>query len=114
MHELTLIQNIFTTILNVAADNQLKRITRVTLHVGQLRQVVPDFLQFAFTTTAKNTIAENAVLQIEHVPVTIMCQTCHKKSTVEENIYICPLCQSTKLEILSGKEIIIANIEGEQ
>jgi hydrogenase nickel incorporation protein HypA/HybF len=78
MHEFTLIQNIFTTILNVAADNQLKRITKVTLHVGRLRQVVPDFLQFAFATTAKNTIAEGATLEIEHIPITVLCQNMSK------------------------------------
>ena len=112
MHELSLIQNIFATILKIAADNQLQRITKVTLQIGQLRQVVPEFLQFAFTATAKDTIAAEAQLVIEHIPITVLCQSCSQKFTVTENIYICPYCQSTKLEILSGKEIIIASIEG--
>lgn len=114
MHELKIIQDIFPIIENVAKENHLKSINKVFLQVGGLRQVVPEFLQFAFVTVAKDTIvAIGAELIIEAIPITARCKHCQKQFTVGENIYVCPHCDSSDLEILTGKEIILESIDGE-
>jgi hydrogenase nickel incorporation protein HypA/HybF len=118
MHEFTLIQNICNAIEKIAAENNLRKITRVNLQVGKMRQVVPEFMQFAFTTIAKGTIYEGAELAIEIIPIKVLCHNCGREFEVEENIYLCPFCSSkdastSSLEILSGKEFILASIEGE-
>jgi hydrogenase nickel incorporation protein HypA/HybF len=114
MHELSIIQNIFPIIENVAKENHLKIVNKVFLKVGGLRQVVLEFLQFAFTTVSKGTIAENADLIIELIPITVDCKNCQKQFTIEENVYICPSCDNTELEVLTGKEVVLDQIEGEQ
>jgi hydrogenase nickel incorporation protein HypA/HybF len=114
MHELSVVQNIFLTIEKVALANNLKKVTKIVLKVGKLRQLVPEFLHFAFTTIAKNTIAENAVFEIELVPIKMRCNSCQRGFIVEENIYFCDKCGSSDLEMLAGKEIILDNIEGEK
>ena len=139
MHEFTLIQNICNAVEKIAAENNLRTVTHIRLQVGKMRQIVPDFMQFAFTTIAKGTIYENAKLTIEIIPIKILCHNCGREFEAEENIYLCPFCcdvqnsqscavvetpnlgvsmlgetQMPKLEILSGKEFILANIEGEQ
>jgi hydrogenase nickel incorporation protein HypA/HybF len=96
-------QGVFKLLEDIAAQNNLIKIDRVVLKIGKLRQVFPDFLQFAFETISQNTIAE----------ITMHCKSCSKKFTVEHNIYICPKCGATKLEILTGKEVLIASVEGE-
>ncbi|MBN1683971.1 MAG: hydrogenase maturation nickel metallochaperone HypA [Gammaproteobacteria bacterium] len=68
MHEFSIIQNIFPIIEKNAKDHHLKIITKVTLNLGKSCQCLPDFLQFAFQTLAKNTIAENAELVIQEIP----------------------------------------------
>lgn len=113
MHELKIIQDIFPIIEKVSQENHLKSINKVFLRVGALRQIIKEFLQFAFVTIAKGTAAEGAELIIEIIPITIFCQACQQKSTVKENAYICPNCESTQLEILTGKEIILESIEGD-
>jgi len=113
MHELRIIQDIFPTIEKASQENHLKSISKVHLKMGALRQIVPEFLKFAFTTVAKGTIAEEAELVIEIIPITVFCQNCQQKFKVEENAYLCPNCESTKLEILTGKEIVLESIEGE-
>jgi len=113
MHELTLIQNILTIILETAKANNLHSVNKVTLQVGRLRQVVPEFLQFAFATVTQSTIVAGAQLMIVHLPVIFLCHNCQQQFTTDEHIYICPKCQNITLEIISGKEIIITSIEGE-
>lgn len=113
MHEFTIIQNIFPILDEVAKRNHLKLINKIFLKVGGLRQVVLEFLQFAFVTIAKGTIAEGAELVVELIPIMARCKNCQKQFIIEEKAYICPHCNSSELEILTGKEIILENIEGE-
>lgn len=113
MHELSIIENIFTKIEQTAKDNHLKKITKVTLKIGKLRQVMPDFLDFAFKAVAEGTIAENAKLIIIEIPVKIFCNKCKEEFIVKDNVYFCPKCESTEIEILSGKELFLDSIEGE-
>lgn len=114
MHEFKLIQNIFTIILDTANSNALRSVKKVTLQVGKLRQLAPEFLRFAFAIVSKDTIADGAELEVQHIPVTMKCGSCSQQSAIEEDYYLCPTCQSTDLEVLSGKELIIASIEGEK
>lgn len=114
MHEFKLIQTVFSTVMETAKANTLNSVNKVTLQVGRLRQVVPEFMRFAFAIIGKDTIADNAQLEIEHIPVTFLCRDCIRQFTVEEDTYLCPECQSSNLEFLNGKELIIASIEGEK
>jgi hydrogenase nickel incorporation protein HypA/HybF len=114
MHELKIIQDVFPIIENVAKKNRLKSVAKVVLQVGALRQVTSEFLQFAFAAVAKDTIAAGAELIIELIPITARCKVCCRQFKVEENIYICPYCYSSDLEISTGKEIILKSIDGEK
>ena len=113
MHEFSIMQGVFKLLEDIAAQNKLIKIDKVVLKIGKLRQVFPDFLRFAFETISQNTIAENAELIIEEIPIMMHCKSCNKKFKVEHNTYICPKCGATKLEILTGKEVLIASVEGE-
>jgi hydrogenase nickel incorporation protein HypA/HybF len=114
MHELGIIQSIFTTVEQVATENKLKSISKVVLKVGALRQIVPEFLQYAFTSVTEGTIAQAAKLEIEIVPITAKCSNCGAEFGIEEHVYACPKCESAAVKIITGKEIVIENIEGEQ
>lgn len=114
MHELGIIQNIFQILEEVAEDNQLIRITKIKLKLGKMQQIVPEMLTFAFETVAKGTKAEGAVLEVEDIPVKMQCRACHAEFLVEEHIYICPKCAGTNLTMLTGMEVLLDSVEGEQ
>jgi hydrogenase nickel incorporation protein HypA/HybF len=114
MHEFSMMANIFKVIEQTARANDLVKIKKVKLKIGELRQIAPDIMQFAFATVAKETIAKEAKLEIEFVPIILKCHHCAKEFSVNENIYICPECGNVDLETLSGKEIVIETIEGEK
>ena len=113
MHELTVVSNIFKTILKAADENNLKNISRITLKVGRQRHLAPDLMKFAFDSVAINTIAAGAFLDIERVDIKLRCRSCGLDFIVEDNTYFCISCGSAQLETISGKDLLIESIEGE-
>jgi len=113
MHELTIITDILETAKQAARENNLKKINKIYLKIGKLQQVVPEMLEFSFQVVSRDTIAQGAALKIETIPIKVNCKACLKETIVKENIYICPACDRTHLEILTGKELMITSIEGD-
>ena len=64
MHELSISSAIVDTALRHAGG---RRVTRVDVQVGALRQVVPDSLEFYFEIVARDTACEGATLELELV-----------------------------------------------
>ena len=113
MHELAFIENIVTACTEAALNNGLSRVSRVSIVVGKLHQLVPDLMHFAFETATENSILGGAELEIEWIPVSAFCRDCSKTIPVNDGIYICPECGSFNLRLIAGKELYIKHIEGE-
>jgi len=113
MHELSIAGSLFDILMDIAGKNNLKKIERVVLSVGAMRQVVPVAMETAFAAVTAGSIAEGAALEIEAVPVEMRCASCDVVFAVEHNIFVCPFCGAVKLELVCGDELIIKNIEGE-
>lgn len=111
MHEMGLAQNILDIVLKSARENDVTRILRITLRVGQLRAIVPDQLTFCFGFVAKDSLADGAELLIRVVPIQARCRRCHLEFLVQEFRFTCPECANGDLEILQGKELQVENIE---
>lgn len=114
MHEFSIIGQVLKTVEYVASQNNLSKVTKIVLQIGKLRQVMPDFLQFAFEAASSETIAENAILELKIIPIKIECLKCHCVSSVNKTAYFCPDCRSNEIKIISGKEILIESIEGDK
>ncbi len=114
MHEMSIVSDIMKIALGTAEENNLSVITKIRIKVGSQHHLAPDLMEYAFSFFRKGTPAAEAVLEIEKVPVTMECSGCRKTFTVEEGIYICPECGSPDLVMLTGRELIIENIEGER
>jgi hydrogenase nickel incorporation protein HypA/HybF len=113
MHELSIIENILNIIIGIAQKEGLTSITKVVLEIGELRQIVPQTMRFAFEAASKGSIAESAVLEMEFVPVKARCNSCTREFLINDNIFLCAHCGGTDLSVTEGQELIIKNIEGE-
>lgn len=111
MHELSIVASLFEILEEKATEQQAKKVMLVKLKVGKLAGVVPEFLQTAFEMYKKETIAEEAVLEIEEVPLKIKCQKCQAEVEREDFIFICPVCGSIDLRALAGTELLLEKIE---
>jgi hydrogenase nickel incorporation protein HypA/HybF len=111
MHELSIVASLFEIMEEKAQEKGSKKIISVTLQVGKLSGVVPEFLMTAFDMYKKNTIAHEAKLEIEAVPLTIQCKKCSKTMTKDDFVFICPQCGSRDLATLAGTELLLEKME---
>ncbi len=113
MHEISIAEDLTAIVLETAEREHLEKVTRVNIIFGKLVQIVPDIFEFAFRESVRNTLAENAVVEIETVPVIMKCRDCSNEFQVKDNLFACHICNSTDLDIIHGKELFIKSIEGE-
>jgi hydrogenase nickel incorporation protein HypA/HybF len=110
MHELSIAEAVLAVALEHA---QGRRIVRVELSVGELRQVVPDALSFAFELVAADTDAEGAELVISHVSATGDCRTCGARTRLRAFPLQCERCGGLDVEIAGGEELCVEAIDVE-
>jgi len=68
MHDLHVANKIVKLVLAYGSKNNLKKITKITVELGTVvehgEEINPDNLKFNINLLTKNTIAENAVIEI--------------------------------------------------
>ncbi len=111
MHELSIAGSV-VQIASRHADG--RRVTKVYLKVGHLRQVVPSALAFSFELVAQGTPVEGAELEMEEVPVTGKCRACGAESRLQSFPLQCAECGGYDLEILEGEELYVESLEMEE
>ena len=110
MHELSVAQNIIEIVTDFAKKNHAKRVMEVVLDIGAVSGVVPDNLEFAWEVSAKNTIAENALIKINYIEAKAVCLDCKKEFNLDDIYSICEYCLSTRYDIIQGKELKVKSI----
>ena len=111
MHELSIVASLFETLEEKAKDNRAKKIISVRLKVGALSGVVPELLKTAFDIYKKDTLADEAELVIEEVPLKVKCLKCDAEITKDDFVFICEDCASSELKTLAGTELLLEKIE---
>lgn len=113
MHEVAIVSDMFRIIDEVAKKEKLTRIDKIYFSIGKMLQVVPDLFRFAFDSAKEHTIASDAEIEIEFLPVRMRCVDCSYEFEVEEHKFCCPNCEGTNLDLIQGKELLIKSIQGE-
>ena len=117
MHELSMAQGIINAILETAESNNATEVTEVTIEIGRLAMINPEQLMFILGVLVENTIVEDAEIKVEEIPVEIDCEDCdfHGNAILDDKDHYaplvkCPECDSLKVEILNGRDIVVKNI----
>jgi len=111
MHELGLMQNIIDTVQDYARKNNVTKVVKIMLEVGQVSGVVPESLEFCFEVCTKQTTLEGAQLEIERIAAVGKCKTCGESFDLLTFTFSCPKCGGTDWEMISGRELIIKGLE---
>ena len=111
MHELAIAQNILDIVRQSVPEDQAEAVRWVRVRVGQLSGVVPDSLDFCFRAIASETNLRHAGLAIDQVATVSMCKDCLHRFSIDDFVFSCPACHSANLELISGKELEILEIE---
>lgn len=113
MHELRIAEDLSAIVLETAKKENLSKVSRVTIIFGHFVWIVPEIFEFAFREAVKYTVASDAELSVEILPVKLRCNACGKDFLLKENFFACSICNSTDIEIIQGKELFVKSIEGE-
>ncbi|CAA9455663.1 MAG: hypothetical protein AVDCRST_MAG25-89 [uncultured Rubrobacteraceae bacterium] len=111
MHELS----IAGYIVDVATRHaEGRRVTKVYLKLGHLRQVVPSALSFGFELVAMGTTVEGAGLEIEKIPAAGLCCACASETRLDNFPLRCGACGGFELQIIAGEELYVESLEMEE
>jgi len=111
MHEVSICESIMDILRAQAGESGSARVTSVKLKIGELSGVVEDSLRFAFEVVSKDTLAEGATLIVDNVPLTARCRSCGRDFHVVGYAFSCTHCDSPEIEIVSGRELLVEEIE---
>lgn len=112
MHELGVVFKIIDSLKEVAETNDVSRISKVTLELGEVSTVIPDYLTECWEwAREKHSLLKDTELQIDMLPAFSYCQDCRKEFGTVENGKTCPHCGSEDTFLLRGNEFIIKEIE---
>jgi len=114
MHELSIMEGVLTMVRESAEQNHINKVNKLKLVIGKLTMVLPDSLHFCFQVLNQVALFQGAVLEIEEREIVFRCNNCEEQF-VQENGYcfICPLCGTNQVEIVSGREIYLDYYEGD-
>ena len=108
MHELAIADAIVRIAERHAAG---RRVAKVEVRVGCLRQVVPASLAFSFELLTAGTALDGAELAIEEVPAVGRCRACGARTTLQAFPLACGACGGFELDVLEGEELLVDALE---
>ncbi len=113
MHELSIAQSIFETVLQEKEKSRLPAIEKIGLRIGAMSGILADSLEFSFDAIKIDTELAETNLEIEIVPLKGCCQSCRQEFKVENYAFFCPHCESGRIEVMQGMDMEIAYLEVE-
>ena len=112
MHELGIVYHIIRDVENVARATGVRRVSSVTLLLGEVSGVVSDLLLDAWRWAAdKKPVTQGAELVVEPVEAVTHCEACGRDYATVEHGKTCPHCGSGETYLLQGQEVMIKQIE---
>lgn len=111
MHELSLCQAVLRQVAEVAAQHEAKGVSKIVVQIGPLAGVEPQLLRDAFPIASAGTVAADAELLIETLPLRVHCDSCGAESAAAPNRLLCAACGDWHTHLVSGDEMLLARVE---
>jgi hydrogenase nickel incorporation protein HypA/HybF len=125
MHELSIAMGMVDELIRIAQDNNAKRVVTVRLRIGKMSGIVTDSLEFAFDVIkSEYPLLSDTRIVIQEVPLIYECRMCKNTFSPQDETNFtgasreirfpsCPRCESYNLDLISGEEMDIENVEVE-
>ncbi len=111
MHEANFTREIVEAILEKMKKHPERIASSVKVRVGDMLHLVPDSVKLHYDLLTEGTVLEGVELIFLEMPVRIKCLDCHREGGVEDHhLLMCSFCDSQKVKLLSGNEIIVDEI----
>ena len=111
MHELGICDALLRMLRSVAQEEQLEEIVRITVEVGSLSGVVPNYLADCWVAVTDETEFQDVEFVIEELDGTAQCLDCGETFVADLNRLRCPKCAGDRLMPLTGQQLTLKSIE---
>jgi len=111
MHEGSIAQNLLAIAIEKAKEHKANTITLIRVKVGEFTGVNQSALEFAFNNFSQGTMAEKASLKIISSPLLGKCRKCNEVFEIKKDNFKCTKCNSPEIDIISGEDLYIEDIE---
>lgn len=113
MHETAIARDIIAIVSETLQDHPKTRIKTVRVSIGQTIAVVPDLLQHAYQSLILDTPLQQSTLELAIIPISATCHACNTTFGLDEFEFLCPSCGSANIEVKTGDEFFIKELEVE-
>ncbi|HBU69355.1 MAG TPA: hypothetical protein DEE98_03120 [Elusimicrobia bacterium] len=115
MHELGIAKDLWAIIVQKAKENNISKITKITIMIGETSGIEADFLKHSLVDhIMPGSIAGDATLELLDEKIAAKCKKCGREITKDTIMTIkCPFCGSMQIDITAGKETYVKSIEGQ-
>lgn len=112
MHELGLVKHIVRTIEDLSVEEELTEVASVTLEIGEVSGVIPDYLEDCWKYfRVRSDLLKDAELKMEEISAVTFCEDCKGTYSTIKYKKVCPYCGSGNTYLLEGNEFNIKEIE---
>lgn len=112
MHELGVVFYVIDDVKKVAEENQVEHVNSVTIQLGEVSTVIPEYLIDCWNwAVKKHEILTDCELKVERIDAITYCEDCKQTYPTVKFGKICPHCGSEKTYLIQGNEFTIKEIE---
>jgi hydrogenase nickel incorporation protein HypA/HybF len=113
MHEMSLAEGVLQIIEDSAKTQNFSRVKTVWLEIGQLAGVEVEAMKFCFDAVTRDSIAQDAKLEIVEKPGQAWCLHCAETVQVQALYDACPKCGSLQVQVTGGNEMRVKELDVE-
>lgn len=112
MHELGIVVRVIEQVEKVALENNVQKVTKLSLEVGEVSSIVPELFRDCFEWSKKKTkFLQEAELDLIVLEAISYCEDCKQTYKTTQYAKQCPHCGSNNTYLVTGNEITIKDIE---
>ena len=110
MHELGICDALLKMVRNIAEEEALEEISRITVEVGSLSGVVPAYMSDCWVAVTDGTELQDVEFVVEELEGTARCMDCGEEFSADVNRLRCPHCGGERLTPLTGRDLTLKEI----
>lgn len=111
MHELAICQSLMDQVERIALERNAQCVTSIVVGMGPLSGVEAQLLKHAYSIASAGTVAEQAELVFEFLPVRVKCSQCGSETEALPNKLLCKTCGGWRTTLISGDELLLVSVE---
>ncbi len=111
MHEMGIMTGVLDSVNSAAQAANATKVTKISLSIGEMTEVIQDALEFAFEVMSEGTLSEGATLEVTTIKPRSLCLDCGEEFDHDRFHRVCPKCGSYSTNLVRGRELDIDSIE---